>query len=163
MISSSENQHLVQLIFPFAFLFSSVQFSRSVVSDSLRPHESQHARPPCPPPTPITVVFYMEFWTLCILRLSAVLSIKYTISSGLPWRLGGRESACQCRRHGFNPLSRSVGATTTELCAAPTEAHNLLSLWSATREASTPQLECSPPLAATREKPVQQWRLHSQK
>ena len=32
--------------------FSSVQFSRSVVSDSLRPHESQHARPPCPSPTP---------------------------------------------------------------------------------------------------------------
>ena len=31
---------------------SSVQFSRSVVSDSLRPHESQHARPPCPSPTP---------------------------------------------------------------------------------------------------------------
>ena len=32
--------------------FSSVQFSRSVVSDSLRPHESQHARPSCPSPTP---------------------------------------------------------------------------------------------------------------
>ena len=32
--------------------FSSVQFSRSVVSDSFRPHESQHARPPCPSPTP---------------------------------------------------------------------------------------------------------------
>ena len=31
---------------------NSVQFSRSVVSDSLRPHESQHARPPCPSPTP---------------------------------------------------------------------------------------------------------------
>ena len=31
---------------------SSVQFSRSDVSDSLRPHESQHARPPCPSPTP---------------------------------------------------------------------------------------------------------------
>ena len=30
----------------------SVQFSRSVVSNSLRPHESQHARPPCPSPTP---------------------------------------------------------------------------------------------------------------
>ena len=29
-----------------------IQFSRSVVSDSLRPHESQHARPPCPLPTP---------------------------------------------------------------------------------------------------------------
>ena len=31
---------------------NSVQFSRSVVSDSLRPHESQHARPPYPSPTP---------------------------------------------------------------------------------------------------------------
>ena len=31
---------------------SSVQFSRSVVSDSLPPHESQHARPPCSSPTP---------------------------------------------------------------------------------------------------------------
>ena len=31
---------------------SSVQFSCSVVSDSLRPHELQHARPPCPSPTP---------------------------------------------------------------------------------------------------------------
>ena len=34
------------------YSFSSVQFSRSVVSNSLRPHESQHARPPCPLPTP---------------------------------------------------------------------------------------------------------------
>ena len=32
--------------------FSSVQFSHSVMSDSLRPHESQHARPPCPLPPP---------------------------------------------------------------------------------------------------------------
>ena len=31
---------------------SSVQFNRSVVSDSLRLHEPQHARPPCPSPTP---------------------------------------------------------------------------------------------------------------
>ena len=33
-------------------VISSVQFSRSVVSDSLWPHESQHAGPPCPSPTP---------------------------------------------------------------------------------------------------------------
>ena len=33
-------------------MFSSVQFSHSVVSDSLRPHELQHARSPCPSPTP---------------------------------------------------------------------------------------------------------------
>ena len=32
--------------------FSSVQFSHSVVSDSLWPHEPQHARPPCPSQTP---------------------------------------------------------------------------------------------------------------
>ena len=32
--------------------YVSVQFSSSVVSDSLRPHEPQHARPPCPAPTP---------------------------------------------------------------------------------------------------------------
>ena len=31
---------------------SSVQFSHSVVSDSLRPHELQHTRPPCPSSTP---------------------------------------------------------------------------------------------------------------
>ena len=30
----------------------SVQFSHSVVSDSLQPHEPQHTRPPCPSPTP---------------------------------------------------------------------------------------------------------------
>ena len=34
------------------YSISSVQFSRSVVSDSLPPQESQHARPPCPSPTP---------------------------------------------------------------------------------------------------------------
>ena len=33
-------------------LLSSVQFSCSVGSDSLQPHEPQHARPPCPSPTP---------------------------------------------------------------------------------------------------------------
>ena len=34
------------------FVCWTIQFSRSVVSDSLRPHEPQHARPPCPTPTP---------------------------------------------------------------------------------------------------------------
>ena len=39
--------------FPINFQINlSVQFSRSVVSASLRPHESQHARPPCPTPSP---------------------------------------------------------------------------------------------------------------
>ena len=36
----------------YIYAFSSVQFSRSVVSNSLWPHELQHTRPPCPTPTP---------------------------------------------------------------------------------------------------------------
>ena len=40
------------LVIPFCSPSASVLFSHSVVSDSLRPHESQHARPPCPSPTP---------------------------------------------------------------------------------------------------------------
>ena len=39
---------LLSLVSPF----TSVQFSRSVVSDSLRPHGLQHARLPCPSPNP---------------------------------------------------------------------------------------------------------------
>ena len=38
---------------PIGIQFSSVQFSRSVMSDSLRPRELQHARPSCPSPTPV--------------------------------------------------------------------------------------------------------------
>ena len=50
---------IVQLSHPYmtigktiALTRHSVQFSHSVMSDSLRPHELQHARPPCPSPTP---------------------------------------------------------------------------------------------------------------
>ena len=42
----------ISVIYSSSVQFSSVQFSRSVVSDSLRHHESQHATPPCPSPTP---------------------------------------------------------------------------------------------------------------
>ena len=61
----------------------SVQFSRSVVSDFLRPHESQHARPPCPSPTPgvysTHVVMPSSHLILCrrLLRLPPIpLSIR---------------------------------------------------------------------------------------
>ena len=46
------NTHMKKCSTSLSIQFSSVQFSRSVVSDSLRPHEWQHARPPCPWPTP---------------------------------------------------------------------------------------------------------------
>ena len=45
------DQKFVKLNSQFT-LSPSVPFSRSVVSDSLRPHGPQHARPPCPSPTP---------------------------------------------------------------------------------------------------------------
>jgi len=41
-----------KMLYPYNGVFSSVQFSRSVVSDSLQLHELQHTRPPCPSPTP---------------------------------------------------------------------------------------------------------------
>ena len=41
--------HCSRILYQLSY---SVQFSLSVMSDSLRPHESQHARPPCPSPTP---------------------------------------------------------------------------------------------------------------
>ena len=41
--------------------FSLVQFSRSVVSDSLRPHESQHAGPPCPK---ASILLHSAFFTV---------------------------------------------------------------------------------------------------
>ena len=49
MESLSHNQWESQVV---NFGFSSVQFYRSVVSCSLRPHALQHTRPPCPSPTP---------------------------------------------------------------------------------------------------------------
>ena len=50
-VNSKNVSHSVTFSFlqPHGF---SVQFSSSVLSNSLRPHESQHARPPCPSPTP---------------------------------------------------------------------------------------------------------------
>ena len=46
MIVTSQSSHST------SGCFSSVQFSRSVVSNSLGPHELQHARPPYPSPSP---------------------------------------------------------------------------------------------------------------
>ena len=43
---------LVLGCFESIVIYCSIQFSHSVVSDSLRPHESHHARSPCPSPTP---------------------------------------------------------------------------------------------------------------
>ena len=57
---------------------SSVQFSRSVVSDSLRPHESQHARPPC--------VHHQlpEFTQTLVHRVSDAIQPSHPLSSPSP-------------------------------------------------------------------------------
>ena len=56
---------------------SSVQFSCSVMTDSLRPHESQHARPPCSSPTP-------EFTKTHVHRVSDAIQPSQPLSSPSP-------------------------------------------------------------------------------
>ena len=53
---------------------SSVQFSRSVMSDSLWPHVSQHARPPCPSPAP-------EFTQTHVHRVGDAIQPSHPLSS----------------------------------------------------------------------------------
>jgi len=61
----------------FLFQLLSVQLSCSVVSDSLQPHESQHARPPCPSPTP-------EFTQTHVHRVSDAIQPSHPLSSPFP-------------------------------------------------------------------------------
>ena len=50
--SAEERIRKLWYMYTMNIQFNSVQFSHSVVSDSLWPHGLQHARPPCPSPTP---------------------------------------------------------------------------------------------------------------
>ena len=45
-------KHMKRFSTSLIIQFSSIQFNGSVMSNSLKPHESQHSRPPCPSPTP---------------------------------------------------------------------------------------------------------------
>ena len=65
------------LLWIFINTYISVQFSHSVVSDSLRPHESQHARPPCPSPTP-------EFTQTHVHRVADAIQPSHPLSSPFP-------------------------------------------------------------------------------
>ena len=62
--------------------YVSVQFSRSVVSDSLRPHGLQHVRPPCPSPTPRV---YSNTWPLSWWCHSTISSSVVPFSSHLQY------------------------------------------------------------------------------
>ena len=72
-------------------------------------------------------------WTDNLLTRAATYTLTYALGSipfkdylggGLPWWLSGKESACQCKRHGCDPWSEMIlhaaeqlspGSTTTEL------------------------------------------------
>ena len=51
-MSINEGMDEEYMVYIYNGIFSSVQLSHSVIYDFLRPHESQHAGPPCPSPTP---------------------------------------------------------------------------------------------------------------
>ena len=112
--------------------FSSVQFSRSVVSDSLRPHELQHTRPPCPSPTPEvhpnpcplsqrchpTISSSVIPFSSCPQSLPSIKILFYIFwifgnkyaDFGLPWWLRGKDSACNAGNVDSTPWSgRSPG------------------------------------------------------
>ena len=63
--------------------FSSVQFSRSVLSDSLWSHESQHAKPPCPSSTPRVHLVSANYRVLicCTCEQSAIKTSRAVASS----------------------------------------------------------------------------------
>ena len=61
----------------FSMSECSVQFSHSVMSNSLRPHELQHARPPCPSELP-------EFTQTHVHRVSDVIQPSHPLSSPSP-------------------------------------------------------------------------------
>ena len=59
----------------------SVQFSCSVMSDSLQPHELQHARPPCPSPTPRVYPNSCPLSRWCHLAISSVVPFSFCLQS----------------------------------------------------------------------------------
>ena len=65
----------------FSLQFSSVQFSRSVMSDSLRPHESQHTRPPCPSPSPGATICLQS----CLCHFSNLVHLYQGITEHSGW------------------------------------------------------------------------------
>ena len=76
---------------------SSVQFSRSVVSDSLWPHGLQHARPPCPSPTPEFTQTHVH-WVGDAIQPSHPLSLLLLLPSIFPSiRVFSNESALHIR------------------------------------------------------------------
>ena len=99
---------------------SSVQFSHSVMSDSLWPHKSQHARPPCPSPTPGV----HSNWSLVFpILLSSSVSLHWLLRKAFLSLLGILwNSAFRCLYLSFSPLL-FASLLFTAICKASPDSH----------------------------------------
>ena len=97
----------------YSFSCVSVQFSCSFVSDSLQPHEPQHARPPCPSPTPRVHPNPCPLSQWCYQgspKLNKSFCVYFYLFLGFSYSSVGKESACNAGDPGLIPGSgRSAG------------------------------------------------------
>ena len=99
-------------------IFSSVQFSRSVMSDSLRSHKLQHARPPCPSPTPrvYSDSHPLSQWCHPTIQLSHPLSTPLLLPSIFPSiRAFSNESALCIRWPKYWSFSFNISPSNEQL------------------------------------------------
>ena len=101
--------------------FSSVQFSCSVVSDYLWPHESQHARPPCPSPAPGVHSDSRPLSPWC----HPAISSSVIHFSSCPWSLPASESFPMSQLFAWGGQSTGVSAS-----ACLSNEHTGLIFWS---------------------------------
>ena len=90
------------------WLKNSVQFSRSVVSDSLRPHESQHARPPCPSPSPGVHSDSRPLSSWCHPAISSSVVLFSSCPQSLPASVFSNESTLRMRWPKYWSFSFSI-------------------------------------------------------
>ena len=91
--------------------FSSVQFSHSVLSDSLWPHEPQHARPPCPLPTPGVHPNPCPLCRWCLQSSHPLLSLLLLPSIFPSIRVFSNESALRIRWPKYWSFSFNISPT----------------------------------------------------
>ena len=99
------------IVYLVVILISSVQFICSVVSNSLRPHELQHTRPPCPSPTPGV---HLDLCPLSQWCHSAILSSVVPFSS-CPQSLPASESFPKSQLFPWDGQSTGVSASASVL------------------------------------------------
>ena len=98
----------VPLLLEVSFNISSVQFSCSVVSESLQPHESQHARSPCPSPTPGVHPDSRPSSQWCHPAISSSVVPFSSCLQSLPASVFSNESTLRMRRPNYWSFSFSV-------------------------------------------------------